>query len=114
VKFLKWILLGGTALVLLVFALSNREPVSLALFPLEATVELPLYLFFFLTLMLGVALGGLFGLLEKFRELVTLKRKDSAIQLLKNEIEALKAEKEMKSTYDKETKPGHTAVTHVR
>jgi uncharacterized integral membrane protein len=112
VRYLKWITLGFFSLVLLTFALSNRQPVALSFFPFESRIELPLYLFFFVTLIAGVLMGGLFTLIEKVREMVLLKKKDHAIRALKNEVEALKAEKKI-AEGPKKSKTGPVALTQV-
>jgi putative membrane protein len=50
-------LIGGIFLVL--FAVSNRETVSLALWPLPFFIDLPIYLLFFFTLMVGILIGAI-------------------------------------------------------
>ena len=51
------IILAG-AILLILFAVSNRETVSLELWPLPFTVDLPLYLLFFLSLLVGAVIGA--------------------------------------------------------
>jgi putative membrane protein len=46
------------AILLMLFAVSNRETVSLALWPLPFLVDLPLYLLFFLSLLVGAVIGA--------------------------------------------------------
>ena len=52
------IILAG-AILLTLFAVSNRETVSLELWPLPFLVDLPLYLLFFLSLLVGAVIGAL-------------------------------------------------------
>src|SRR5277367_3691809 len=58
-KFLWWIVLALAALLLILFAVSNREMVSVGLWPLPVLVEMPLYLVVLGTLILGFVLGEL-------------------------------------------------------
>jgi uncharacterized integral membrane protein len=55
--FYRAIILAGATLLIL-FAVSNRETVSLELWPLPFTVDLPLYLLFFLSLLVGAVIGA--------------------------------------------------------
>ena len=58
-KLLSWIAGAVTALVLVLFAVSNREPVSIGIEPFPFTLELPLYGGIFASLVLGFILGGI-------------------------------------------------------
>jgi len=53
-----WAVTLIAALVLVPFAVSNREPVSLGLWPLPFLVDLPLYLLVLLVLLAGLVLGA--------------------------------------------------------
>jgi len=55
--FYQGIILAG-AILLILFAVSNRETVSLELWPLPFLVDLPLYLLFFLSLLSGAVIGA--------------------------------------------------------
>src|SRR5487761_1430329 len=52
-----WIAILGVAIILGVFAVSNREAASLALWPLPFVVELPLYLMVFAAVLAGFLVG---------------------------------------------------------
>jgi uncharacterized integral membrane protein len=58
-KLLSWLVVALVAVVLILFAVSNRETVSLALWPLPALVDLPLYLVILATLLVGFVAGEL-------------------------------------------------------
>ena len=58
-KLLNWTVLVVAALALALFAASNREIVALALWPLGAALELPLYLAILLTFLAGFLCGAL-------------------------------------------------------
>jgi putative membrane protein len=48
----------AAAILLILFAVSNRETISLELWPLPFLVDLPLYLLFFLSLLVGAVIGA--------------------------------------------------------
>ena len=61
--FFKWLLLAPLALLILVFAVANRQSVNVVLDPAGLmsegmTVSAPLFVILFLALALGVVLGG--------------------------------------------------------
>lgn len=55
---LKWLLTLPLILLLLVFALSNREMATLSFWPFEVAVSLPLSFMLVACLVLGLLLGG--------------------------------------------------------
>jgi uncharacterized integral membrane protein len=59
VKRLSFIITLPVTLVILVFALSNRGPIGLTLWPFDATIDLPIYLVVLGSLLVGFLLGGL-------------------------------------------------------
>ncbi|MGH6942548.1 lipopolysaccharide assembly protein LapA domain-containing protein [Hypericibacter sp.] len=58
-KRLSFIITLPVTLVILIFALSNRGPIGLTLWPFDATIDLPIYLVVLGSLLLGFLLGGL-------------------------------------------------------
>jgi uncharacterized integral membrane protein len=67
-RFLFWIVLALVALILILFAVSNRETVSLGLWLLPgAVIELPLYLLVLGTLIFGFVVGELVGWIGSWR-----------------------------------------------
>jgi uncharacterized integral membrane protein len=58
VRFLYRAIILAAAMLLILFAVSNRETVSLELWPLPFLVDLPLYLLFFLSLLVGTVIGA--------------------------------------------------------
>jgi uncharacterized integral membrane protein len=90
VRILSRAIILACALILILFAVSNREAVSLALWPLPFLVEAPLYLFFLLTLLAGGLLGASVGWFagrdsrrerrRRHRRIVALERELSATQ----------------------------------
>ena len=57
-RFPGWLVGIPFALVIAMFAVSNRGPVSLAFWPLTETVEAPLYLVVVIAVLLGFVLGA--------------------------------------------------------
>ncbi|HXP05879.1 MAG TPA: lipopolysaccharide assembly protein LapA domain-containing protein [Stellaceae bacterium] len=86
-KLLWWIVLALVAVVLILFAISNRETVSVALWPLSALIELPLYLVLLATLLVGFVIGELTGWIGGWRWRREARRSRERIAMLEREIE---------------------------
>jgi putative membrane protein len=86
------VLTGWSILVL--FAISNRETVSLTLWPLPFLVDLPLYLVFFLSLLLGFLIGATTAWIAGSRVRRELRRRRRRIEALERELAATQAELE--------------------
>jgi uncharacterized integral membrane protein len=87
-KILWWIVLALAALLLILFAVSNRETVSVGLWPLPALVELPLYLVVLGTLIIGFVLGELVAWISAWRWRREARRSRERIAVLERELEA--------------------------
>jgi lipopolysaccharide assembly protein A len=74
------------AIVLILFAVSNRETISLSLWPLPFLVDLPLYLLFFLSLLIGFLVGGCAAWIAGGRDRGELRRRRRRIQALEREL----------------------------
>lgn len=57
-RYLTWIITLPIALAAVLFAVSNREAVTLSLWPLPFTVEAPVYLATLIALLVGFVAGG--------------------------------------------------------
>ncbi|HYH17203.1 MAG TPA: LapA family protein [Azospirillum sp.] len=57
-RYLTWIITLPIALAAVLFAISNREAVTLSLWPLPFTVEAPVYLATLIALLVGFIAGG--------------------------------------------------------
>jgi lipopolysaccharide assembly protein A len=90
-KFFWWIVLALVALVLVLFAVSNRESVSVGLWPLPALVELPLYLVVLGTLLVGFFAGELAAWVRNWRWRREARRSRDRISLLERELDAARA-----------------------
>jgi putative membrane protein len=88
-KLLWWIVLAIVAVVLILFAVSNRQTVSLSLWLLPgAAIELPLYLLVLGTLLVGFVVGELTGWIGGWRWRREARRGRERIAMLEREIEA--------------------------
>ena len=58
-KFIKLLLGIAIGIFVLIAALSNRQTITIHLFPLQTIVEMPLFLLIFITLIIGIILGGI-------------------------------------------------------
>jgi putative membrane protein len=80
------------AVLLILFAVSNRETVSLALWPLPFVVEAPLYLLFFLSLLVGGFLGASATWFAGRRDRRELRRRRRRIEALERELSATQSQ----------------------
>jgi len=80
------------ALILVLFAVSNRETVSLTLWPLPFLVDLPVYLPLFLSLLLGFLIGACAAWIAGGRVRRELRRRRRRIEALERELAATQAE----------------------
>ena len=76
-----------------VFCISNRESVTLSLFPLSYTIELPLFLLMLLSFIMGAAAAGIAAGFSSIGRTWELLRSRRRIYALENELGGLKAEK---------------------
>ena len=92
-KFFWWLILALVALVLILFAVSNREAVSVALWPLPATIELPLYLVVLGMLIIGFLSGQFVTWIAGWRWRREARRSRERIAMLERELEAERAQR---------------------
>jgi lipopolysaccharide assembly protein A len=82
------VIIFAGAILLILFAVSNRETVSLELWPLPFLVDLPLYLLFFLTLLVGAVLGAFAARIAGRGTRRELRRRRRRIEGLERELAA--------------------------
>ncbi len=87
-KFVWWIVLALVAVLLILFAVSNRATVSVGLWPLPETIELPLYLLVLATLIVGFFSGELVAWVGGWRWRREARRSRERIAMLERELEA--------------------------
>ncbi len=90
-KLFYWIVVGLVATVLALFAGSNRESVTLALWPLPFVVELPLYLATLAGLLIGFIAGVLASWIAGRQRRREARRRRSRIAALERELAAREA-----------------------
>jgi uncharacterized integral membrane protein len=91
-KILWWIVLAVAALLLILFAVSNRETVSVGLWPLPDIVELPLFLVLLGTLLVGFLVGQLVSWIGGWHWRREARRSRERIAMLERELAAERAQ----------------------
>jgi len=87
-KILWWVVLALVAVVLIVFAVSNRTMTTIDFWPLPVQAELPLYLLVLGTLIIGFVVGELVGWIGSWRWRREARRGRERIAMLERELEA--------------------------
>lgn len=95
--FLKWLVLAPVGVILLAFAIANREPVRVVLDPLpgdgsDFQIAAPLFLILFFAIGVGVLAGGLATWLAQGRHRRAVRHARSDIDRLRNEADNLRAQ----------------------
>jgi lipopolysaccharide assembly protein A len=92
-KWLWWIVFALVALILILFAASNREMVSVGLWPLPDSLQLPLYLVVLGTLIVGFFSGQLVTWVAGWHWRREARRSRDRIAALERELEADRAQR---------------------
>ena len=87
-RFLFWVIVAVVAIVLAVFAVSNRGDASLGFWPLPSVVDVPLYLLILATFVFGFVAGRLFGFVAARGRRRELRRRARRIEALERELAA--------------------------
>ena len=58
-KFVSWIISVPLALMIIIFSLVNRDPVTISFWPFPAAMDIPLFALILAALMVGILWGGL-------------------------------------------------------
>jgi uncharacterized integral membrane protein len=93
-KFLRWVLIGLIALILIVFAVANRDTITLTLWPLPIALDAPIYLVVLLTLLVGFLVGELAAWMNGARWRREARRRAKRIEELERELAAQSPPKE--------------------
>jgi len=80
------------AVFLILFAVSNRESVSVALWPLPFLADLPLYFLCFLSLVVGALIGSLAAWIARRRDRRELRARRRQIEALERELTATQSQ----------------------
>jgi lipopolysaccharide assembly protein A len=81
----------------MLFAISNRETASLALWPLPYLIELPLYLLFFFSLLIGALIGAFAMWISYSSNRRELRQRRRRIEALERELAATQSQLENRS-----------------
>jgi lipopolysaccharide assembly protein A len=92
-RFLRWLIWLPLLIVMIAFALSNRQPVDLGLFPTGLSIPLPLSLAVLGAMAIGFFLGGLFTWIPALRYRRAARRAREALRVLEAKHEELKAQR---------------------
>ncbi|RMH40193.1 MAG: DUF1049 domain-containing protein [Alphaproteobacteria bacterium] len=101
-RILRYLVFGAVGIVLVVFAIANREPVVLRPLPPELAeflgvdlgLELPVFLVLFLGILLGLFLGFVWEWLREHRHRADAARRRREVEALRQEVESLRSVKE--------------------
>jgi uncharacterized integral membrane protein len=91
---IRWILIGLVALALVIFAVDNRQVVTVSLWPLPIEASMSLYLVVLLTLLFGFLLGELIAWMNGRRWRREARLKAKRIEELERELAAQSPPKE--------------------
>jgi uncharacterized integral membrane protein len=87
-----WLVVAPIAALLALFAISNREMVSLGLWPLPFLIDLPLYLLVLAALLLGFVIGEFAAWLSGWRWRREARRCARRVAALERELAATQAQ----------------------
>jgi len=95
-KLVFWLVVVPFAILILMFAVANREIVSVSFDPFSSTqpaasVTVPLFVLIFILVILGVIMGGVATWLRQSEYRKTARLRDSDVNALRREIERLNA-----------------------
>ena len=91
---IRWVLIGLVALALVIFAVDNRQVVTVSLWPLPIEASMGLYLVVLLTLLAGFLLGELIAWMNGHRWRREARQKTKRIEELERELAAQSPPKE--------------------
>jgi putative membrane protein len=89
-----WVVILVAASLLIPFAVSNRTPVSLGLWPLPFLIDLPLYLLVLLLLLAGFVAGTVTTWTAGRKARRELRRRRRRVEALEGELKAARSELE--------------------
>ncbi|HWV53901.1 lipopolysaccharide assembly protein LapA domain-containing protein [Pseudorhodoplanes sp.] len=93
-KLVFWLILVPLAIVILMFAVANRELVTVSFDPFDptapaASVSVPLFVLVFVLVIAGVIIGGVAAWLRQSDYRRAARRRDADVMALRREIEVL-------------------------
>jgi uncharacterized integral membrane protein len=93
-KLVFWVILVPLAILILMFAVANREIVTVSFDPFStrtpaAAISIPLFVLIFVLVILGVIIGGVAAWLRQSGYRRAARRRDADVNMLRREIETL-------------------------
>jgi len=111
-KLLSWLIFIPFAIVVVVFAVSNRGPIPINFWPLPFSEQVPLYLITLGTLAVGAFVGGLLTWLSAAKWHMIAASRGSDIRYAENEIDRLK--KKVAELEEKTAEPTQEVLPAVK
>jgi uncharacterized integral membrane protein len=111
-KRFSWILTLPLSLIVIVFALSNRDSVAISLWPFELTQPVPLFLIMLGALFVGLLTGGSIAWLAQGRKRRDRRRAKREVKELSAEVARLRSQLESASRKDGGSGQGSAMVLH--
>ncbi|MDF2094663.1 LapA family protein [Aquibaculum arenosum] len=87
---LSWIITIPLLVIAVVFAVVNRQPVAVQLWPFEITLQAPLFLVVLLAIFVGFVLGGIASWLAAGRKRRAQRDERERLRRLEHEVETLR------------------------
>ena len=85
-RYLSWIITIPVAIIIVSFAVTNREAVTLGLFPLPFELTLPIYIVVLVPLAVGIILGGLIAWFSAGRHRQRARERGAEVERLSSEV----------------------------
>jgi len=111
-KAVYWAVMLVTAVLVIPFAASNRDPVSLTFWPLPFLVNLPLYLLVLLLLLVGFVIGAAATRIAGRKIRRELRRRRRRIEALERELVAARPQPEGHVGTDRSGVPASSSGRH--
>ena len=109
-KRFSWILTLPLSLIVIVFALSNRESVTINLWPFELTQPIPLFLILLGALFIGFITGGSIAWLAQSGKRRAGRRARREAKQLSDEVQRLRSELKENANRSAESRRGRAVV----
>jgi putative membrane protein len=113
VRYVKYSFFLIFTVAFVLFAVANRAPVELSFFPLPYMVAMPLFLFTMLCIASGVVLAGIALGLRTSKARGQYKAEHKRVMALENELEGMRAEKQLLAAPEAEEKPKQSLAARL-
>jgi len=100
-KILKWLIFFSLSVVLVIFAMVNRDNVELSMPVSDLKIAVPLYIIFFGNIVIGIILGSVFSMKSKVKGYMVKRNNIKEINALKNEISGIQVDNELLPAHNK-------------